>query len=133
MPNMINNELKIEAHEVCTDSLLRFQRAIESRAVEIVKNRTIEKGDLLTLEMSFRTHDEPPIAVYKQIEEYMRQNNIESEALEAEATFLDERDDYDNRYRWLFAGGDYQVIERHLRITARMKKWNLRHVKLLIT
>ena len=133
MPNMINNELKIETHGDCTDVLLKFQQEIESEAVEIARNHTTEKRDSLTLEMSFRTYDAPPIAVYKQIEEYMRQNNTGSKALEAEATFLDYLDDYDNRYRWLFAGGDYQVIERHLRLTARMKKWNLRHVKLLRT
>ena len=114
MPNMIHNELKIETHNFLIDRLLKFQQEIESEAVEISRIRTTEKGDSLTLEMSFRTHADPPVAVYRRIEEYTRQNNIESEALEAEATFLDERDDCDDRYRWLFEGDGYEVIETHL-------------------
>ncbi len=121
MPNMINNELKIEAHEICRDALLKFQQEIESVAVEIGLNRTVEKGDSLTLEMSFRTHHKPPIAVYKEIEAYMREHNIGSAALEAEATFLNEGDNYDTRWGWLFEGDKYAAIESDLTYSQKEK------------
>ena len=121
MPNMINNELKIEAHKICTDALLKFQQEIESEAVKIARNHTIEKGDSLTLEMSFRTHDKPPIAVYKEIEAYMQEHNIGSAALEAEATFLNEGDNYDTRWGWLFNGEQYEAIESDLTYSQKEK------------
>ena len=66
-----------------------------------------------TISIRFSTRSPPPIEEYQKIEEI--KNGLPNETnVIVWATWLDEADNYDKLYRWMFDGKNYEVIKTNL-------------------
>lgn len=113
MPNYINNMITVTAID-CFDSQLEFCNLSEhllKSAVEIaISKGGVNEVGLQYLTLGFRTTWRPPVEVYKRLESWISRSGSFLE-IKAEATWTDEADGHDTRFRWLFDGDRFEVVE----------------------
>ena len=113
MPHYIHNSFTVTAVD-CFDSQVEFPILTEDLLKSAVETWTFEGGinaagrRHLTLE--FETTWKPPVEAYKRLESWISHRGGFLE-LKAEATWTDEAYGHDVRFRWLFDGDKFEVME----------------------
>ena len=111
MSNKLLNDFRVTAPDRETlDAVLD-----EFYCLEVAGERTNffpDENGKFACHFEFKTAWSPPIEAYKKIEENV--SKIGKADIELDATWVDEGDHYDIRYRWLFDGVKYEVVKTGL-------------------